>query len=278
MNARGWKGAAGRSAGVLALLALAGACGDRDGDERAPGARGKDGEPSRGGTAVVAEPADVQHPFPVFYTGGLDSDMIDIMYMGLTRGAWRDGRLVPLLSDQSPMAMAWHWEYTGPDSATIRYRMRSAVRWSDGQPVTAHDVVFTYGLYADSVVASPRQQNVAQIDSVVAENDSTVVFHFKRRYPEMVFDSGLGIVPRHVYGDVAPGAMSTHPSIAQPQNLVVSGAFMIGGYQPRRRSPWCPTRTFPCAPGWTASSSASSPSPPPAWWSCAPAGCTWPAA
>lgn len=248
MNARGWKGAAARRAGALALLALAAACGDRGRDERAPGTRGKDGEPPRGGTAVVAENADIQHPFPLFYTGGLDSDMIDIMYMGLNRGAWRGGRLVALLSDQSPMAMAWHWEHAGPDSASIRYRMRSALRWSDGQPVTAHDVVFTYRLYADSVVASPRQQNVAQIDSVVAENDSTVVFHFKRRYPEMVFDSGLGIVPRHVYRDVAPAAMSTHPSISQPQNLVVSGAFRIGDYQPNAQITMVPNPHFSVRP------------------------------
>jgi peptide/nickel transport system substrate-binding protein len=247
MNARGWKGAAARRAGVLALLAVAAACGDRRQDE---GARKgtDDGAPRRGGTAVVAEPADIQQPFPVFFTGGLDSDMIDIMYMGLTRGAWRDGRMVALLSDQSPMAMAWHWEYLGPDSTSIRYRMRSALRWSDGQPVTAHDVVFTYAMYANPVVASPRQQNAEQIDSVVAENDSTVVFHFKRRYPEMVFDSGLGIIPRHVYGQVAPAALSTHGSISSPQNLVVSGAFRIGQYQPGAQITMVPNPHFPVRP------------------------------
>ncbi|HEX6373623.1 MAG TPA: ABC transporter substrate-binding protein [Longimicrobium sp.] len=248
MNARGWRNAAARRAGVLALLALATAC-DRGGQEERPrGAPGKESEPRRGGTAVVAENADIQQPFPVFYTGGLDSDMMDILFMGLTRGAWRDGRLAALLSDQSPMAMAWHWEYASPDSASIRYRMRSALRWSDGQPITAHDVVFTYGLYANPAVASPRHQNASQIDSVVAENDSTVVFHFKRRYPEMVFDSGLGIVPRHVYGNVAPGALSTHPSISSPTEMVVSGAFMIGGYQPGAQITLVPNPHFSVRP------------------------------
>ncbi|MBW3572703.1 MAG: hypothetical protein KY467_16530, partial [Gemmatimonadetes bacterium] len=232
----------------LALLTLAGACGDRGGDERTPrGVRGQEA-PRQGGTAVVAEISDVQAPFPLFVQGGLDSDMMDIMYMGLTRGAWQDGRLVYLLSDQSPMALAWHWEYVGPDSASIRYRMRSALAWSDGQPITAHDVVFTYGLYANAAVASPRQQNVAQIDSVVAENDSTVLFHFKRRYPEMVFDSGLWIIPRHVYGEVPAASLSTHPSISRPQNLVVSGAFMIGQHQPGQQITLVPNPRFPARP------------------------------
>jgi peptide/nickel transport system substrate-binding protein len=248
MNARGWRGAAGRRAGVLALLVLAAAC-ERGGDpERPRGAPGDDGQPRRGGTAVVAEIADIQQPFPVLFTGNLDSDMIDIMYMGLTRGAWQDGRLVALLSDQSPMAMAWHWEYANPDSSAIRYRMRSALRWSDGQPITAHDVVFTYGMYAHPQVASPRQSNTTQIDSVVAENDSTVVFHFKRRYPEMVFDSGLGIIPRHVYGQVAPSALGTHESISRPQNLVVSGAFMISAHQPGAQITMVPNPHFSVRP------------------------------
>jgi peptide/nickel transport system substrate-binding protein len=223
-----------RLAGLAALLALSACGGDRGGEGGADTPRGKGDEQAarRGGTAVVGENTDIQSPFPLFYVGGLDSDLMDVMYMGLTRGAWRDGRLVALLSDQSPMAMAWHWELMGPDSASVRYRMRSGLRWSDGQPVTAHDVVFTYGLYADSKVASPRQDNVAKIDSVVAENDSTVVFHFERRYPEMIFDSGLGIIPRHVYANVPPASLKTHPSIARPEQLVVSGSFRIGERRP----------------------------------------------
>ncbi|HEX5868797.1 MAG TPA: hypothetical protein VFY65_00205, partial [Longimicrobium sp.] len=56
MNARGWKGAAYRRAGVLALLALAAACGDREGAERPGGRAEKGGDaPRQGGTAVVAE-------------------------------------------------------------------------------------------------------------------------------------------------------------------------------------------------------------------------------
>jgi peptide/nickel transport system substrate-binding protein len=248
MNARGWSKAAGlRRAGVLALLALGAAC-DRGGGEAPRRTEGGGDQPRRGGTAVVAEAADIQQPFPLFFTGGLDSDMMDMMYMGLTRGAWRDGRLTALLSDQSPMAMAWHWEYVGPDSTGVRYRMRSALRWSDGQPITAHDVVFTYGLYADTVLASPRQSNMAQIDSVVAENDSTVVFHFKRRYPEMIFDSGLAIIPRHVYRDVPPARLSTHPSISRPQTLVVSGAFMIGDHRPGAQITMVPNPHFPVRP------------------------------
>jgi peptide/nickel transport system substrate-binding protein len=251
MNTLAWgKGAAARRLAVLAALLAAAACGDRGGGADAPRARdrGRDAAARRGGTVVVAELADVMQPHPLFMSGGLDSDMIDIMYMALTRGVWRDGRLAQVLSDESPMALAWHWEYTGPDSTALRYRMRSALKWSDGRPITAHDVAWTYRMYADTVVASPRQENVTKIDSVVAENDSTVVFHFKRRYPEMLFDSALPIVPRHPYEGVAPSALSTHPSINRPETMVVSGPFRIGARQPGQQITLVPNPHFPVPP------------------------------
>ncbi|HEX2081063.1 MAG TPA: ABC transporter substrate-binding protein [Longimicrobium sp.] len=232
----------------LAALAAAAACGGdrRDGAADAPPA--EQGGPRRGGTAVVAEISDASSPHPLFFTGTPDSDLMDIMFMSLTRGAWRDGRLVALLSDRSPMALARQWEYAEPDSTALRYRMRSGLRWSDGRPITAHDVVWTYRMYADTQVASPRQQNVEQLDSVVAENDSTVVFHFRRRYPEMIFDSGMYIVPRHAHEGTAPASLKTHPSMSRMEQMVVSGPFKVGQRQPGQQIVLVPNEHFSVRP------------------------------
>jgi len=220
-----------RSTALLALLAVA-ACGDRQGAEKTDvRSDSAGGTPEPGGTAVIVELGDMEKPSPLVAQGGLDNDLYDVMYMGLTRGAWRDGRQVYLTSNDSPMALAYHWEYARPDSSAIRYRMRSGLRWSDGQPIDARDVVFTYAMLADTQVASPRQDDVAQIDSVRAENDSTVVFYFKRRYPEMLFASGIPIVPRHVYEPAGPAGIRGHPSLTDPVgHAVVSGPFTIGAW------------------------------------------------
>jgi peptide/nickel transport system substrate-binding protein len=242
--------AARRLAGLALLLGLA-ACGDRGGGDAAPREAGKAGEqPRRGGTAVTAELADMAQPLPPIFDTQLDGDLMDVMYMALTRGAWTDGKLQYLLSDQSPMALAWHYEYLGPDSASLRYRMRSGLKWSDGQPITAHDVVWTYKAVKDPRVASPRQEYVAHLDSVVAENDSTVTFHFDRRYPEMLFYSGLNIAPRHAYQDADLSDLRNHPRLRNPGNgnLVVSGAFMIGQWQPGQRVVLVPNPHFSVKP------------------------------
>jgi peptide/nickel transport system substrate-binding protein len=228
-----------RAALALVLSVVAAACGDREdgADGKAGAPKGGTGnQPTRGGRAVIAEPADLKRPLPLLWEGDLDSDLVDMMYMALTRSTWGDGEIRYLTSHDSPMALAWHYEYTGPDSSALRYRMRSDLKWSDGQPITAHDVAWTYRMYADRELASPRMGDVEPIDSVVAENDSTVVFHFDRRSPEMLFQSGLAITPRHVYQGVAPARIRTHASMNDPaKGLVVSGPFRIGAWAPNQR-------------------------------------------
>jgi peptide/nickel transport system substrate-binding protein len=246
------KGAAVRRLAGLALLLGLAACGDREGgQDGTPREAAKEGgQPRRGGTAVTAELADMSKPLPPIFDTSLDGDLMDVMYMGLTRGAWTDGKLQYLLSDRSPMALAWHWEYLGPDSAALRYRMRSGLKWSDGQPITAHDVVWTYAVVKDPRVASPRQDYVEHMDSVVAENDSTVTFYFDRRYPEMHFYAGLPIAPRHAYVDADLSDLRNHPRLRNPANgnLVVSGAFMVGQWQPGQRLVLVPNPHFPVRP------------------------------
>ncbi|HYW06514.1 MAG TPA: ABC transporter substrate-binding protein [Longimicrobium sp.] len=201
-------------------------------------------QPVAGGTAVLAELSDMEKPMPIVYQTVFDGDLVDVMYMGLTRGAWRNGRMEFLLSDESPMAMAWHWEPAGADSAALRFRMRSALRWSDGKPITARDVVWSYTTMADARVASPRQEDLADLDSVKAENDSTVVFHFRRRTPNMLFAASFPIAPEHQYASAGAAGLRTHPALADPTKMVVSGPFRVGSRRAGEQITLVPNPTF----------------------------------
>ncbi|HEX6925760.1 MAG TPA: ABC transporter substrate-binding protein [Longimicrobiaceae bacterium] len=202
------------------------------GRDAASGGSGGDGDPVSGGTVVIAQNSDMAQPLATLSQGGLDATLQDVLYMGLLRGEWADGRVRYVTADESPMALARSYEYVAPDSTGIRFHMRSDVRWSDGTPITAHDVVFTYHMLRDPMVASPRQDYTEHIEEVVAEDDSTVLFRFRRRYPEMLFHSTHGIVPRHVYESVPPSELATHPSVRNPENggLVVSGPYQIASW------------------------------------------------
>jgi peptide/nickel transport system substrate-binding protein len=217
---------------VLAFALIAAGC---PGD-RTPGvAIDEFGEPVPGGTAISIELADMARPLSVISESALDGSIMNAISMTLARGAWRDGRLVFLSAEETPVSLARRWELIGPDSSSLRYHMRSDVLWSDGTPVTAHDAVYTYELVANPAVASPRQDYAERIRAVEAETDSTVVFHFYQRYPldQMQFWANLELVPRHAFEGSDPGNIRDHPRMTRPEggNLPVNGPFMIGSWE-----------------------------------------------
>jgi peptide/nickel transport system substrate-binding protein len=230
--------------GALAMvLLLAAACGREEANRTAGGGE----TPESGGVAVIAEGADINTPILVVANTVLDGDLsADVMNMELVRGAWENGKLVYRTAGESPMAIARSYEYFGPDSAAIRFHMRSDVQWSDGQPLTAADVVFTYGLIRDPALASPLQDHTARLDSVVAENDSTVSFYFQRRYPEMLSHAGAPPMPKHVYQGVPAAQIRTHPTLLDPAGgkLVTSGPWMIGEWRKNQQVTLVPNPHF----------------------------------
>jgi peptide/nickel transport system substrate-binding protein len=212
---------------VVMFLAAAAGCGER-GD---PAPRvGDDGAAEQGGTVVIAEVADINHPMMLLAASAFDANLSgDLMNRELLRGVWRDGRLEYVTAEESPMALARRYEYLPPDSAAIRFHMRSDARWSDGTPVTARDVQFTYRWAADPALASPRLDYVQHLDSVSVQNDSVLTFHFRRRYADMLAHTTIAPIPMHVYADVDPAQLRNHPTITSPAGtLPVSGPFMIG--------------------------------------------------
>lgn len=235
------------AASTLILLSACG--GDRDA-EAPEAAQQAIAGPQRGGTAVLAEMVDMDKPMPIVIEGAMDGALQDMMYMSLLQGAWEDGRVVYRTAEQSPMAIAKRYGYVGPDSSALRFHLRSDLRWSDGQPITAEDVVWTYRMLADPEVASPRQDFTEHLDSVVARNDSTVVFFFDRRYPEMLFHATHAIAPEHVYEGTPGSELRTHPALVNPANgnLVVSGPFQIGEWEKGQRIVLVPNPHFPVRP------------------------------
>lgn len=219
----------------LAASGLAGAALVACGGDRADNmAEPTSTTPLQGGTAVIAELADISIPLAIVAQSALDGYLGgDVMYMALVAGAWEDGRLVFHTAESSPLAIARSFEYIGPDSTSIRFRMRSDLAWSDGVAITARDVVHTYGILDDPRLASPLQHHMEFIDSVTAVNDSTVDFHFGRRHPEMLSHAAIQPLPAHIFEGTSPGDLRNHPSVRNPENgaLVVSGPYMIGDWR-----------------------------------------------
>ncbi len=200
----------------------------------------------RDDTVTILELADINRPMPFLSESVLDGEVNGMLYMEILGSRWEDGQLRFLTADEDVLALAKSYEFFGPDSTSLRYHLRGDVRWSDGRPLTAHDAVWTIETRGDPAVASPRRDYNQFIESVEAEDDSTFVVHFTRRYPEMLPHTGVGIAPRHLYEETDPSDLRTHPAMANPEagRLVVSGPYMIGQWRRGQRLLLVPNPEF----------------------------------
>lgn len=84
------------------------------------------------------------------------------------------------------------------DAKTWTVKLRDDVQFSDGQPLTAADVVFTY----ETAANNGSSIDLTNLQSVKAEDENTVLFTLKKPQSTFVFHlASLGIVPQHAYGE-----------------------------------------------------------------------------
>ncbi len=96
-------------------------------------------------------------------------------------------------------SLATHWQISA-DHLTYRFRIDPNARWSDGQPVTADDVVATWQLMMDKGLEDPSEQLVfGKFEQPVAESKYIVRVHSKvLNWRNFLYFSGMSIMPAHV--------------------------------------------------------------------------------
>lgn len=122
------------------------------------------------------------------------------------------------------------------DGLQIRFRLRDDVSFSDGQPLTADDVVFTYQFIMNPAIQAPRDRAYLQkIGNVTANGPYEVTFTFTEPYFEaLALAGGLSILPRHFY----------QPYLDNPQRFNESKGLLLGSGPYRLTDPasWTPDK------------------------------------
>lgn len=132
------------------------------------------------------------------------------------------------MEDMSPEpGLATEWE-TSEDGLTWTFDIRDDVTWSDGEPLTAGDIAYTYNRILDGgPEASTWRSYLAKVDTIEAPDDTTVVMELSE--PNAVLPLlPIPIVPEHIWQDVSEDEVKTYaaePTDAQP--VVGSGPFRL---------------------------------------------------
>jgi peptide/nickel transport system substrate-binding protein len=94
------------------------------------------------------------------------------------------------------LASEWSWD---EDKTQLSFRLREGVKWHDGRPFTAKDVVCTWGLLtgksSDKLRINPRKAWYRNLEEVVPNGDHEVTFRLKRPQPSFMALLASGFSP-----------------------------------------------------------------------------------
>ena len=183
-----------------------------------------------GGRFIVSEVGD---PKTFNYIMADESASIDIcrfMFWGLLNFD------VPTQEIKPGFAESWT---NSPDGKTWTFKLRKNLRWSDGAPLTADDVVFTWNdviynpaidiVMRDPYIVDGKKFTVTKVD------DLTVQVVTPQIYAPFLaaFGAGVPILPRHVLAkSVANGTFaSAYSTTTDPSQIIGSGPYRLKEYK-----------------------------------------------
>ncbi len=184
----------------------------------------------RGGRLIICE---LGEPKTFNYITANEESSIDIcrfMFWGLLNFD------EPTQTVKPGLAESWT---NSPDGKTWTFKLRKNLRWSDGAPLTADDVVFTW----NDVIYNPKIDNVTRDPFIINGKKFTITklddLTIQVVAPEIyapflaAFGSGVPIIPKHILEkSVNDGTFTSAYSInSKPEEIVGSGPFRLKEYK-----------------------------------------------
>ena len=126
--------------------------------------------------------------------------------------------------------IAESWDIS-EDHLTYTFHLRKDVKFTDGVPLTAHDVKFTYDKMMDPATDCAHYRHMYQdVESVEALDDYTIQFKSNGPYFRHLIVFGLlRILPEHIYGK---GDINNHPNNREP---IGSGPYIFESWETGRQ-------------------------------------------
>ncbi|WP_067970943.1 ABC transporter substrate-binding protein [Nocardiopsis trehalosi] len=177
------------------------------------------GEPSTL-TVAVSQPVDSLSPFLAQRL--ISTSVFRLNYDFLTNYDPATNEPIPGLAES--------WE-TSDDGRTWTFQIRDDVTWSDGEPLTAEDIAWTYTtMMEDEGAATANGNFVANFESATAPDPTTLEIELSEPQATMLA-LDIPIVPKHVWEDVDDYGTFNND---QDFPVVGSGPFTITDYRPNQ--------------------------------------------
>ncbi len=183
----------------------------------------------RGGRFIISEIGDPKTFNPITENEQSSIDINRFLFWGLLNFDQQNQTIEPGLAD--------FWT-NSPDGKTWTLRLRKNLRWSDGAPLTADDVVFTW----NDVIYNPKIDNVTRDQFIINGkkftisklDDLTVQVVTPQVYaPFLVTFGNVPIIPKHILEkSVADGTFTSAYSVnSDPAQVVGCGPYRLKEYK-----------------------------------------------
>ncbi len=158
---------------------------------------------------VVGQPRFIN---PIYgETDDIDRTLIDLVYSGLQTYN-KDGNIINDLAND--------YKISG-DGKTYTFNLKNNIFWSDGQPLTADDIIFTIKTIQNSDYKSPLRANWIDVN-VQKISETSLSFNLKQPYNSFLENCTLKIIPKHIWQNISPENFALSSYNLQP---VGSGPF-----------------------------------------------------
>lgn len=149
--------------------------------------------PKSGGTYIEGVVGTPQYINPILLQNNdVDRDLSRLIYSGLVTY----DRNMNIVGD-----LAESYEIS-PDQKTYTFHLRKGVKWHDGEPFTAQDVIFTVTKIQDPNLRSPLFKSFRDV-KVEQKDDFTVNFVLLKPFSPFIDLMTTGILPEHAWQDVS---------------------------------------------------------------------------
>lgn len=143
----------------------------------------------------------------------VDRDLVQLLYSSLMKYD-KDGNVVPDLAEK--------FEITD-EGREYRFVLKPNLKWEDGKPLDAQDVLFTIKLIQNSQFSSPLYQSWQGV-SVSIEESNIIVFKLSTAYLPFLENTTIGILPRHIWTNITMQNFALSDLNLQP---IGSGPFKV---------------------------------------------------
>ncbi|MFA4915181.1 MAG: peptide-binding protein [Syntrophales bacterium] len=179
----------------------------------------RDTGPAYGDIMVEGSIGDASNLLPILASDSTSHDIAGMVFNGLVKYD-KDLNVVGDLAES--------WDIS-PDGLVITFRLRKNVKWQDGHPFTAADVLYTYKVTIDPKTPTPYAGDFLKVKKAEVLDPYTFRVTYDKPFAPALMSWGSAVLPKHLLAgkDITASPLTRHP--------IGTGPYMFKEWSPGQK-------------------------------------------